>query len=122
MSEARHQVVLVEDDLGMREAIQRVLTGGGFEVTGFESAEAALQDHRTLNARCLVLDIRLPGLSGFEMYERLVAVGRKPPVIFITARDNASHHERAMRLGALGFLLKPFPGRELSALVAKAFA
>ena len=121
MSVGRRQVVLVEDDMGMREAIQRVLTNSGFDVTSFESAEAALQDQRTLDARCLVLDINLPGASGFKLYERLLAEGRKPAVVFITGRDNASHRERASQLGALGFFLKPFSVHELGAVIAKAF-
>ena len=85
----RGLVVLVEDDVGMREAVQRVLAATGFVVTDFASSEAALQDCVTLDAHCLVLDIHLAGLSGFEMYERLVALGRKPAVIFITGRDEA---------------------------------
>jgi FixJ family two-component response regulator len=121
MSKAREQVVVVEDDRGMKEAIQRVLAASGFEVTGFDSAEVALQDRRTLDACCLVLDIHLPGLSGIELYERFLAVGRNPPVIFITAHDDAFYQEQATRLGALGFLIKPFSGHELSAVVAKAF-
>lgn len=121
MATARGPVVLVEDDVGMREALERVLAATGFVVKGFDSAEAALQDRGTVDARCLVLDIHLPGLSGFEMYERFVAVGRRPAVIFITARDDALHQDRAAQLGALGYLVKPFLGRTLSAVVAKAF-
>lgn len=117
---ARGVVVLVEDDLGMREAIERVLTATGFIVAGFDSAESALQDQGTLDARCLVLDIHLPGLSGFELYERFVAVGRKPPVIFITAREDAVQQTRAKQLGALGYFVKPFSGHALSAVVSKA--
>lgn len=117
----RGPVVLVEDDVGMREALERVLVATGFLVTGFDSAESALQDRCTLDARCLVLDIHLPGLSGFEFYERLVGVGRKPPVIFITARDDALYQARAEQLGALAYLVKPFSGHALSGIVAKAF-
>ena len=121
MSTGRRQVVLVEDDMGMAEAIQRVLTNSGFDVTSFESAEAALQDHRTMDARCLVLDIHMPGVSGFQLYERLLASGRKPAVVFITARDHVSHRDRASQLGALGFFLKPFSIHELGAVISKAF-
>ncbi len=122
MSAARGQVVLVEDDEGMREAIERVLTATGFVVAAFGSAEAALKDRGTLDAHCLVLDIHLPGLSGLDLYERLAAVDRKPAVIFITARDEAASRDHARQLGALGYLVKPFSGRALAALVADAFA
>ena len=104
----------------MRDAIHRVLQATGFAVTGFASAEAALQDHTTREAHCLVLDIHLPGISGFELYERLGETGSKPPVIFITARDDIRNQERAAQLGALDYLVKPFSGRALAAIVARA--
>jgi FixJ family two-component response regulator len=121
MTDARGIVVLVEDDMGIRQAIERVLCASGFVVTSFDSAEAALNDRATLDARCLVLDIHLPGISGFEMYERLVAVNKTPAVVFITGRDEPLKKDRARRLGAIGYLVKPFSGRDLSVLVAKAF-
>jgi FixJ family two-component response regulator len=116
----RRVVVVVEDDAGMRDAIHRVLEATGFAVTDFAAAEAALQDHATREAHCLVLDIHLPGISGFELYERLGELGSKPPVIFITARDDIRNQERAKQLGALDYLVKPFSGRALAAIVARA--
>jgi FixJ family two-component response regulator len=113
-------VVVVEDDAGMRDAIDRVLQATGFAVTGFASAEAALQDKVTREAHCLVLDIHLPGISGFDLYERLAETGSKPPVIFITARDDIRSKERSAQLGALDYLVKPFSGRALAAIVARA--
>ena len=104
----------------MRDAIHRVLQATGFAVTGFASAEAALQNHATREAHCLVLDIHLPGISGFELYEQLGETGSKPPVIFITARDNIRNQERAAQLGALDYLVKPFSGRASAAIVARA--
>ena len=85
------------------------------------SAEAALQDEATGKAHCLVLDIHLPGISAFQSYyERLGQTGSKPPVIFITARDDTRTQERAAQLGALDYLVKPFSGRALAATVARA--
>ncbi|MEO8303525.1 MAG: response regulator [Betaproteobacteria bacterium] len=121
MPDARGLVVLVEDDTGMRDAAERVLAATGFEVLGFDSAESALQDRATLDARCLVLDVHLPGISGFELYERLLAVGRKPAVVFISARDDTHTKVRSTQFGALAFLVKPFSGHTLCAVVAKAF-
>ncbi|MEO8739246.1 MAG: response regulator [Casimicrobiaceae bacterium] len=122
MTRERGLVVLVEDDISMREAVERVLSATGFVVTSFDCAESALEDRTTLDACCVVLDVHLPGISGFEMYERLIAVGRKPAVIFITARDDVFTKDRATKLGALGYLVKPFSGRALSEVVAGAFA
>ena len=104
----------------MRDAIDRVLQATGFAVTAFPTAEEALQDRDTREAHCLVLDIHLPGISGFELYEQLGAMGSKPPVIFITARDDMRNQERAAQLGALDYLVKPFSGRALAAIVSRA--
>ena len=120
MTTGRKRVVIVEDDKGMRDAIHRVLEATGFAVAGFASAESALQDAGTRDAGCLVLDIHLPGISGFELYERLAAPGRRLPVVFITARDDARNRERAFQLGALSYLVKPFSSRALAEIVARA--
>ena len=116
------RVVVVEDDAGMREATVRVLEATGFAVTGFASGEAALHDRGTVQACCLVLDIHLPDISGFDLYGRLGAMGSKSPVIFITARDDTRTRQRAIELGALDYLVKPFSGRELAAIVTRALA
>jgi FixJ family two-component response regulator len=71
-------------------------------------------------AACLVLDIGLPGLSGFELYQRLLEAGAKLPVIFITGDDSPSGPKRARELGAIAYLLKPFAGRELVDAVTRA--
>lgn len=105
----------------MREAIERVLTAASFTVMGFESAEAALAEPATMGAGCLVLDVHLPGLSGLEMYQQILDRGQKPPVLFITARDSTTTRNRAAQYGALGYLVKPFSGHALSAVVDRAF-
>jgi FixJ family two-component response regulator len=120
---ANHKILLVEDDGGVREAIVRILRGSGYEVTAYESGEALLAQlgGAALDAggECLVCDIRLPGLSGFELHRRLAEAGTMPPWIFITAHDDAAVRRRAEGLRA-GYLLKPFEGRALLALVAQA--
>ena len=73
-------------------------------------------------AACLVLDIGLPGLSGFELYQRLIEAGAELPVIFITGHDNSLGFERAREVGAIAYLLKPFPGRELVDAVTRALS
>jgi DNA-binding response OmpR family regulator len=106
------RIVVVEDDASMSQAIERVLQAGGFTAVLFASAEEALEAGVT--ADCLVLDIHLPGMSGFELYRQLAPSGKEIPVIFITARDEPAVREAAESLGGAGsYLPKPFFGRDL---------
>ena|SRR5687767_5133582 len=122
MVHAKHEVVLVEDDGGMRKAVTRMLTGAGYTVRSFESAEALLEVLGGVApsdiGRCLVCDVRLPGVSGFELHRRMAELGAMPPCIFITAHDNQIAREQADRVCAT-YLLKPFEGRALLALLAR---
>jgi FixJ family two-component response regulator len=119
------EVVLVEDDGGMRKAVTRMLTGAGYCVRAFDSAEAlldALAGTALWDAsRCLVCDVRLPGVSGLELYSRIAERGAMPPWIFITAHDDKIVREQTERAAA-AYLLKPFEGRALLALVDRATA
>ncbi len=113
------EVVVVEDDPGMREALQRVLSAGGFRVRVFPSAEALLAAGLPPETACCVFDVRLPGASGLELYRTLSARGSAVPVIFMTAFDDPAVRDEARRLGSAGYLIKPFGGRELvEALIA----
>lgn len=107
------EVVVVEDDPGMREALRRVLSAGGFQVTIFESAEALLAAGLPSETACCVFDVRLPGASGLELQRVLASRGSAIPVIFMTAFDDSSVREAACHLGAAAYLMKPFGGREL---------
>jgi FixJ family two-component response regulator len=106
-------VVVVEDDPGMREALERVLSAAGFQPATFDSAEAMLEAGAPPEAACWIFDIRLPGISGLDLYRRLAARGTTVPVIFMTAYDEPSIREETHRLGASGYLIKPFGGRQL---------
>jgi FixJ family two-component response regulator len=117
--EQKNIVVIVEDDPSVSLSIQRLLRATGFCAVVFPSAEALLNTMVVTTARCLVLDIDLPGLSGFELYQRLLEADAKLPVIFITGDDHPSWPERARQLGAIAYLLKPVPGRELVAAVTR---
>jgi FixJ family two-component response regulator len=97
----------------MGQAIERILRSGGFQPMQFASAEATLDSGIAPAADCLVLDIQLPGMSGFDMYSQLAPVGERPPAIFITAHDEPAVRQKAERLGAKSFLSKPFSGRAL---------
>jgi len=118
-----HAVVLVEDDGGMRQAVTRMLTGAGYCVRAFDSAEALLDalEGAALwdGSSCLVCDVRLPGASGLELHRRIATRGAMPPWIFITAHDDQIVREQTERAAAT-FLLKPFQGRALLALVERA--
>jgi FixJ family two-component response regulator len=121
MVHAKHGVILVEDDGGMRRAVTRMLTGAGYSVQAFESAEALIDDLAGAplweGSGCLICDVRLPSASGFELHRRIAEQGPMPPWIFITAHDDPMVREQAARAPA-AYLLKPFEGRALLALVA----
>jgi FixJ family two-component response regulator len=112
-------ILVVEDDASMSQAIERILRAGGFAPALFVSAEAALEANVT-TADCLVLDIHLPGMSGFDLYRRLALSGHEVPVVFITAHDEPAVRQEAERLGAAGYLAKPFSGRTLLDAVTQA--
>ena len=85
----------------MSQAIERILRAGGFAPVLFASAEAVLEAEAATTANCLVLDIRLPGMSGFELYRHLALAGIEAPAIFITAHDEPAIREEAERLDFL---------------------
>jgi FixJ family two-component response regulator len=105
-------IIVVEDDTSMGRAIGRILRLGGFASEIFSSAEAALASD-TVSADCLIVDIHLPGMSGFELYQQLALHEDMPPTVFITAHDEPAIRLEAMRMGAAGYLPKPFRGRTL---------
>ena len=115
------RIVVVEDDASMSQAIERILRAGGFEAAMFASAEAVLEADAAVAADCLVLDIHLPGMSGFELYRRLALAGNELPAIFITARDEPAVRDEAEGLGGAGsYLPKPFSGHDLLGAVTQA--
>lgn len=115
-------VVVVEDDPGMREALEKVLRAAGVRALLFGSGEELIEAGEAERASCLVLDIRLPGMTGFELCRWLASRGQTAPVIFITAYDDAATRAEAERLGAVGYLLKPFGGKELVLSINRAIA
>jgi len=101
-------VSVVDDDASLLRALGRLLRAAGFTVEAFTSAEQFLDSQHRVPPRCVVLDVRLSGMTGFELHERLLAAGTPPPVIFITAHDDVATRERARRAGAVQYLRKPF--------------
>ena len=122
MSTGVREVVVVEDDDGLRQAVERLLLAAGYDARSFPSAEAMLASPSRSRAACLIADVRLPGLSGFELRERLAQEGSRPAVIYVTAHDDPRARAQAKRDGALAFFLKPFEGRRLLETVGRALA
>ena len=99
-----------------------MLTAAGFRAAIYSSAEEFLETDATTSAGCHVFDVRLPGLSGLDLQDRLVASGRAKPVIFITAHDTTVARQRAAELNAVAFLVKPFESRLLVGAVDEALS
>jgi FixJ family two-component response regulator len=104
----RPLVTIVDDDPSVRKALARLLTAASFEVDCFASAQDFLATGLARAPVCLVLDIHLGGMSGFELHDHLAAAGARVPAIFITAHDDAATRARAAQVGAAAYLRKPF--------------
>jgi len=100
----------------LREALHSVLDASGYRTLLYESAEAAIDADAFAGARCVVLDVALPGMSGVELCEHIRGGqgGAEVPVILMTAHDRRHLREAAEELGVLAFLVKPFSGRRLA--------
>ena len=115
-------VILVEDDTGLRIALERVLCASGFEAQAYASAEAALADDNENWADCLVVDLNLPKMSGLELVQRLRECGFTAPVVVITAHDGPGVRAEVQRRGIEHFLAKPFLGSTLVRLLDNVIA
>ena len=115
-------VLVVDDDASVRRSLARLLKAFGFCTETFASASAFLARHAFEGTGCLILDVRMPELSGFDLFERLKAAGSDLPVIFITGHGDVSMMARAIEAGAADFLLKPLDEQALVAAVKQAIA
>jgi len=122
MQKSRDPVVIVEDDASMSIALDRILRLGGHRSRAFASAEAFLASDAAGETGCLVLDVQLDGMTGFELYEQLCATSPARPVIFMSGVDDAASRRRAAAAGAVVFLAKPFSGRLLLDAVQSALS
>jgi FixJ family two-component response regulator len=113
-------ISIVDDDLSVRRALRRLVQGAGYSVETFASALEFLDACPSGRAACLVLDIHLDGMSGFDVHGRLAAAGAAIPTIFITAHDDAPTRERARHAGSVAYLPKPFDKRALLDAIARA--
>jgi FixJ family two-component response regulator len=101
-------ISVVDDDQSMRDATSRLVRSLGFAVATFASAEAFLESDRIEDTSCLITDVQMPGLSGVDLQNRLIADGRLMPIIGVTAFPEESIRTQMLEAGAVGFLSKPF--------------
>jgi len=116
----RPAVFLVDDDEAVRDAIRLLLSASGLQVRAFESAESFLEFYSPQMPGCLLLDIRMPGMSGLRLQDILVANKVALPIIFITAHGNVPTAVNAIKKGAVQFIEKPFDDDRLLSLVHEA--
>src|SRR5580692_12568831 len=112
-SPAPATVFVIDDDGDVRASIQRLLKTVGLRGEGFASAQEFLRQNMPEGPSCLILDIRLPGMSGLEVQRKLIDAGLSISIIFISAHADVDMAVRAMKLGAVEFLTKPFRPQEL---------
>ena len=115
-------VAIVDDDKSIREATSNLLESMGWSTATFEDATSFLRSPQRRSAACVVADVRMPGLTGFEMYEELVASGEGIPTVLITAYPDDAVRARASEAGILCCLGKPFAPEELLHCVREALA
>jgi FixJ family two-component response regulator len=106
-------VFVIDDDQSILDSLKLLLESAGYQSRSFGSAEELLESGLVQNACCLILDIKLPGMSGFQLQEILTASQTPIPVVFITGHDGPGMERRALTLGAIAYLRKPFDGHAL---------
>ena len=106
-------VFIIDDDRGMRQAVQDLVESVGLRAEPFATGQEFLDKRRTSDPSCLVLDVRLPQMSGLDFQQRLTEIGMQIPIIFITAHGDIPMSVRALKSGAVEFLTKPFRDQDL---------
>jgi FixJ family two-component response regulator len=104
----RLRIAVVDDDQSVREALENLISSVGYEVDLFESAKGFLDSAEINNTACLVLDLRMPEMSGLELQQTLRDDGRNIPIIIVTAHGEDTARSEALAAGAVAFLNKPF--------------
>src|ERR1700678_839765 len=122
MTDSDPIVFVVDDDESVRDAVQRLIASVGLRVETFGSTREFLEGKRPEAPSCLVLDVRLPDVSGLELQRDLAAANVHIPIIFITGHADVPMTVRAMKAGAVEFLTKPFRGQELLDAIQEAIA
>jgi len=119
--DVRQTVFIVEDDIAIGEALCNLFDSAGVPARRFASAEEFTESWTPSMAGCLVLDVRLPGMSGMELQARFVESGLEIPIVLMTAHGDIPMVRKALKAGAVEFLTKPFQDEELLQAVEQAF-
>jgi FixJ family two-component response regulator len=115
-------VFVVDDDASVRKSLSRVISEAGYRVQTYASPREFLTRVPEPGPSCLVLDVRMPGVSGFELQQTLTSAVHEIPIIFITGHGDIPMSVKAMKAGAVDFLTKPFSGKELLDAIQRAVA
>jgi len=110
-------IAIVDDDHSVREALTSLVRSLGYVAMAFERAEDLLNSKRRRSVSCLIADVQMPGMTGLELHDRLVTLGKPIPTILITAFHNESVRQRALQAGVVGYLTKPFSEEDLLACI-----
>jgi FixJ family two-component response regulator len=113
-------IAILDDDEGVREATKSLVRSLGYNASTFASADEFLKSEQVHDTSCLITDLQMPGLSGIDLQDHLVARGHCIPTIVITGYPDHNVRARAMKAGAVGFLSKPFMDDHLIACIDKA--
>ena len=120
MPKAKPLISIVDDDEPMREAVKGLMKSWGYRVEAAASAEEFLRSPHVHSTSCLIADVQMPGMTGFELHQRLSASGKPIPTILITAYPDDGVRERALAAGVIGYLSKPFDENDLLACIRSA--
>ena len=115
-------IAIVDDDKGVRDALEMLMRSLGHNASTFGSAEEFLAFEKLHDTSCLITDVQMPGLTGIDLQDRLIADGHRIPIIFITGHPDDNVRARAMKAGAVGFLVKPVDARPLDRVYRESFA
>ena len=113
-------VSIVDDDQSVRDGILDLIIAMGFDAEAFEHPDHFLRSSRVDRTTCLITDVRMPGMTGLELHERLIASGKQIPTVMITAFPTDAERVRAMQAGVVGYLVKPFDESQLIACIMSA--
>ncbi len=113
-------IAIVDDDRWMRRSLERLLKAAGFRAEAFISAEHYLAAGNHQGTECIILDVGLPGISGFELERRLKAEQKRLPIVFVSAHDEPGIRDKAANAGAVAFLGKPFDDNALLDAISSA--
>ena len=116
----KRKIAIIDDDVLVRQALEDCMESAGYLVEGFGSAEEFLESGSIRHAACLIVDVKLPGITGLELQGKLAGAGSRVPIVFVSAQGNGANRETASRHGAAGFLGKPFRREELLNIIGAA--